>query len=80
MKNLKIEIFDNDVKDTTITIPLAVIKVASRLIPKKYLSSLEKSSVNIDELIAAASHPDIDGTLVEVEDHGDSQRIIISAS
>ncbi|REL26292.1 hypothetical protein DXX93_06645 [Thalassotalea euphylliae] len=78
MKMLKIEVFENNVKDTTIKIPLDVLKAISRVFPKKYLSLLEAKSMGIEDLILAATNPDTSGTIVEIEDHQDNERVIIS--
>jgi hypothetical protein len=80
MANLKIRVFKGDKSqpDTTITIPGGILKVASRLIPKKAAAALEDKGIEINELIKLANNPEIQGTLVEVEEHKKNERIIIS--
>jgi hypothetical protein len=80
MANLKIRVFKGDKSqpDTTITIPGGILKVASKLIPKKAAAALEDKGIEINELIKLANNPEIQGTLVEVEEHKKNERIIIS--
>lgn len=80
MKNLKIEVFEGDRKEATIKIPVAVLRVASKLIPSKHLSSLEKSDVSLSEILEAAASPEVSGRLIEIEDHQDNERVVISVS
>lgn len=78
MRNIKIEVFEDDAKEATIKIPVAVLSVASNIFPKKYISSLESNDVSLSDLIHAASSPDVAGNLIEIEDHKDNTRVIIS--
>jgi hypothetical protein len=80
MANLKIRVFKggNSQPDTTVTIPGGILKVASRLIPKKAAAALEDKGIEINELIKLANNPEIQGTLVEIEEHQKNERIIIS--
>jgi hypothetical protein len=80
MSNLKIRVFKDGKSqpDTTITIPGGILKVASKLIPKKAAAALEDKGIEINELIKLANNPEIQGTIVEVEEHKKNERIIIS--
>lgn len=78
MINLKIEIFEGDRKEATMKIPVAVLKVASKLFPSKYLSSLDKNDVSLSEILEAATSPEVSGRLIEIEDHQDNERVVIS--
>lgn len=78
MKSLKIEAFENGVKSTTIKIPLTVLKIISKLFPKKYLTALEANSMNLEDLIAAATCPEVSGTIIEVDEYKDNERVVIS--
>lgn len=80
MADLKIRVYkgDADEPETTVTIPGSVLQLARRLIPKKALASLQQEGVDIDELIELTRKPDVQGTLVEVEEHKKDERIVIS--
>ena len=53
MAKLKFRIFKNNgtTPDTTATIPLAVVKVASKLIPRKAVTVLDDLGIDLDQLI-----------------------------
>lgn len=78
MKTLKIEVFEDDRQEATIKIPVAVLKVASRLFPRRYLSSLDKNDVSLSEILEAANSPEVSGRLIEIEDHQDNERVVVS--
>jgi len=80
MANLKIRVFKGGETEpeTTITIPGDVIKVASKLIPKRAATALQNKGIDLDEIIKLSTEPEIKGTLIEVEEHKESERIVIS--
>ena len=80
MADLKIRIFKNGKTkpDTTITIPGSVLRIAGKLIPKKASESLQEKGIDIDELIKLSNDQEINGTIVEIEDHKKNEKIIIS--
>jgi len=80
MLSLKIKIFkgENPEPDVTITIPLGILNVASKLIPKRAAVKLEEEGIDINEIIKLSENTDIRGTLVEIDDHGKNEKIIIS--
>ncbi len=78
MKNIKIEVIENGVLETTVKIPLVVLKIAKHLIPKKYIARLEEKSIDINSFIEVASNPELSGMLIQIEDHSDKQIITIS--
>ena len=80
MADLKIRVYKGgvDEPETTVTIPGSVLQLARRLIPKKALQSLQQEGVDIDELIELTSKPDVQGTLVEVEEHKKDEKIVIA--
>lgn len=80
MANLKIEVFKNSSTgpETTIKIPLDVLKVASKLMPKNLMSSLEEKGIDINHLLHATQKEKIQGVLVEIEEHRKNERVVIS--
>ena len=80
MANLKIRVFKGGEKDpeTTVTIPGDVLKVASKLIPKRAATVLQSKGIDLDEIIKLSTDPEIQGTLIEVEEHKENERIVIS--
>ncbi|UZJ43212.1 hypothetical protein OOT55_11180 [Marinimicrobium sp. C6131] len=78
MKSVKIEVFEGEEREATITIPVAVLRVAAKLFPRKYLSPLENNDVSLSDILDAAASPEVDGRLIEFEDHRDNERVVIS--
>ncbi len=80
MLKLKIRIFkDNDHRpDTTMTIPLGVIKVASKLVPRKAVKILDDLGIDLDQIIEISKTEESLGTIAEIEEHKKHRKIIIS--
>ncbi len=62
---------------TTISIPLDVLKIASKLMPKQVASNLKEKGIDINEILEL-SKKDIKGTLIEVDEHKKKEKVIIS--
>lgn len=69
---IKIEVFENGAPAATVSIPLWLARGASRLMPK------QMEGVSIDEVLKLAENPPANGILLEVEDHRDKSRVVIS--
>lgn len=80
MKNLKIRVYKHGdiAPETTVTIPGSVLHIASRLIPKRAKDALMNENIDIDELVKLAEEPDVQGTLVEVDEHSKNERVVIA--
>ena len=80
MAHLKIRVFkgSNPSPETTVTVPGGVLKIASKLIPKKAMEALHNEGIDLEEIIRLSENPEAHGTLVEVEDHRKNERIVIS--
>ena len=55
-----------------------MLKIASRLIPKRAADALQEKGIDLEEIIRLAENPDARGTLVEVEEHKNNERIVIA--
>ncbi|WP_255991972.1 hypothetical protein [Chitinolyticbacter albus] len=80
MASLIIEVFENEKPDVTFKIPLLVLQIAAKLIPRKAFQALESEGINIQDVINAAKSGEISGQLIEVVDHKDNERIVISVA
>jgi hypothetical protein len=80
MADLKIRVFKSGeaTPDTTVTVPGNVLKIASKLIPKRLATALEDKGIDIDEIIKLSENPEAQGTLVEVEEHKKNEKIVIA--
>ena len=74
---IKIDVFEAGAPSATITIPMWVVKSASKLLPK-IAGKAMKENVDIDQIIALAQDPQATGVLLEVEDHQSKDRVVIS--
>ena len=80
MADLKIRIYKGNLSDpeTTITIPGNILKIASKLIPKKLAAFLQEKGIDVDELIKLSENPEARGTLVEIEEHKKNEKVVIA--
>jgi hypothetical protein len=80
MSDLKIRMFKTGetMPETTVSIPGSILKVASRLIPKQAADALRGKGIDLDEIIRLSANPDAHGTILEVENHKENQRVVIS--
>jgi hypothetical protein len=80
MLKLKIRIFkNNDHKpNTTMTVPLGIIKVASKFVPRKAVKVLDDLGIDFDQIMDLSKTEEALGTLAEIEEHKKDRRIIIS--
>jgi len=80
MANLKVRVFKHGKTEprTTVTIPGGVLRVASKLIPKPIAEALKEKGIDLDELVKLSANPEIQGTLVEIEEHKKDERIVVS--
>jgi hypothetical protein len=80
MADLKIRVFKSGEAnpDTTVTVPGNVLKIASKLIPKRLTAILQGKGIDIDEIIKLSENPDAQGTLVEVEEHKKNEKIVVA--
>ena len=80
MASLKIRVFKgiNTDPDTTFTIPLGMLKIASKMIPKKIAAVLAGKGIDLHQIVALAQKEEIRGTLVEIEEHKKDEKIVIA--
>jgi hypothetical protein len=70
MANLKIKFFElgKTNPERTITIPMAVVRIAEKFIPKEYRKFLEKESIDVRELLRRVNEENLRGILFEIEE------------
>jgi hypothetical protein len=80
MRSIKIREFKigSDTPEKTVTIPLTIFKIVAKIMPKKALDALQQNDIDIEEIQKAADNPDIQGIILEVEEHTKGVRTIIS--
>ena len=80
MADLKIRMYKGNgpEPETTITIPGNILKIASKLIPKKLAVFLQEKGIDVNELIKLSENPDAKGTLVEIEEHKKNEKVVIA--
>ena len=60
------------------TIPLSIFKIVAKIIPKKALAALQQNDIDIEEIQKLADNPEIQGIILEVEEHTKGVRTTIS--
>jgi hypothetical protein len=80
MANLKIRIFKNGSSDpdTTVTIPLDILKLASSLMPRAAADALQEKGIDVNEILELSRNEEVKGTLVEVEEHKKNEKIVVA--
>jgi hypothetical protein len=80
MRSLKVRTFKGGgtTPDTTITIPLAILRVASKLLPERATAALQEKGIDVEMIVELARNKDVKGTLAEIEEHKKNEKIIIS--
>jgi hypothetical protein len=77
MPQLKIEVFEDGSPSATITIPSWLIAAASKMLPRMAGKSLQ-DRIDLEQLIELANDPNANGVIVDIEDHQDNERVVIS--
>ena len=77
MPRLKIEIFEDGAPSATITIPSWLVLGTAKYLPKIAGRPLQHR-VDLEQVMALASEPGANGVILDIEDHEDKDRIIIS--
>ena len=62
----------------TVTVPLAVFRVARNLIPTRALETLQAEGIDLDQLFGLANEQEGPAVLLEVEDHKKKRKIVFS--
>ena len=80
LASLKIRAYSggNTEPDKTFTIPLSVLNVAARLIPSVAADALKKEGIDLDEIVEISRRSDVQGILLEAEDHIENTRVVLS--
>jgi hypothetical protein len=80
MKGLKIRVFkDGSTQpDTTLTIPIAILRFAKKLMPKQVAGMLQDHGIDLDQIVELSQQEDVQGTIVEIERHRKKEKVIIS--
>lgn len=77
MPKVKIEVFEDGERSATISVPIWVVTGASRLMPRISGKRLDEH-VDLQAIMALVNDPTARGKLLEIDDHADGARIVIS--
>jgi len=78
MASLKIRTFKEGQPEATVTIPLGILRIASKMIPKQAEAALAEKGIDLNEIIELSQNEEAHGTLVEIEEHRKNERVIIA--
>ena len=78
MAKLRIKIYKTDKvePEAVISIPLTVVRMAIKLVPKKARAALEDKGIDLGEIARLAEKQDVTGELVEVK--RETERIVVA--
>jgi hypothetical protein len=77
MSKLKIEVIEGGSPSATIIIPSWLMVAASKMLPKVAGKSLQ-DHLDLEQLAALANDPNANGVIVDIQDHEDNDRVVIS--
>ena len=77
MPKLKIQVFEAGSPSATITVPSWLMVAASKMLPRMAGKSLQEH-IDLEQLVALANDPNANGVIVDIEDHQDNERVVIS--
>ena len=80
MRSLKIRVFKGGESspEITCTIPTAVLQVAFKLVPRQAKEALREKGIELEEIVNLSSNTEVQGTLLEVEDHKKNEKVVIA--
>ena len=80
MASLKVRAYSggNTDPDKTFTIPLSVVNVAAQLIPRVAADALKKEGIDLEEIVEISRRSDVQGILLEAEDHIEDKKVVLS--
>ena len=64
--------------DKTVTIPLTVLNVAAKLIPSVAADALKEEGIDLNEIVEVSRRSDVQGILLEAEDHIENKKVVLS--
>jgi hypothetical protein len=77
MPRLKIEVFEGGTPSATITIASWLVVGASKMLPKIAGKNLQEH-IDIEQVAALANDANANGVILDIEDHEDKERVVIS--
>jgi hypothetical protein len=77
MAKIRIEVYEDGTRSATITVPAWVVRGAVRLLPNIAGKSLREHA-DIEQVVELAKDPQANGVIIEIEDHKDNERVLIS--
>lgn len=82
MRMLKIETFvyqSGELVDA-LSVPSTLAKTLIKLLPKNFASQFEENSEQLEALMSAISAPEFTGTILDITDKKENERVVISIS
>ena len=74
---IKIEITEKGKPAATITLPLWLARAALKLMPE-VAGKMSKEHIDLEQLLALAHEPQAKGVLIDIEDHANKDRIVLT--
>ena len=55
-----------------------MLKVSSKLMPKQAAAALQEKGIDLNQILELSHNEDLQGTLVEIEEHKKNEKIVIA--
>jgi hypothetical protein len=77
MTKIRLDVFEGGTASATITIPVWVIRGASKMLPKLAGKEL-RDHIDVDRIVKMTREPEANGLILDIEDHAGKERVVIS--
>ncbi len=77
MTKIRLDVFEGGAAAATITIPVWVIRGASKMLPK-FAGKELRDHIDIDRIVKMTRDPEASGVVLDIEDHAGNERVVIS--
>ena len=80
MSDLKVRVYRHGSADpsTTVTIPGGILRIASKLIPRRALAAMEEEGIDLEEIVRLSENPEAVGELARIEDHEKDEMVVVA--
>jgi len=64
--------------DATLRIPGGMLRLASKLLPRQAVAALAEHGIEVEKILELARDPEVEGTLLEIEDHNKGRKFEVA--
>jgi hypothetical protein len=78
MVDLKVRVFKGNEPKTTVSIPVGILRMASKLVPARAAAALKEEGIDLDEIVRLSEDPAARGQIALIEDHVKNEKTVVS--